>query len=360
MPAVDDPVLLISGGDVPQSGLRQLLRALYPTETHALATPRPVPQQAASAVVLDGISLGGEQSIHAIQAALRPFLARKVPVLCILDAPNARDHMQAMEIGVSAVLPAGSSARTVAIELQRLIGARPDRAGADAQRGLPSAVREVGFVIADLMAAAATGAEVDVGLTAKASGLLLETARAEGLDRWMRTVSTVHDQTYRHCLLMAGLVAAFVVSLGFNAADSARVTGAAILHDVGKAWLPAAILDKPGPLTVAELAVMRTHVEIGYQLLLKQGDHHPTTLDVVRHHHEYLDGSGYPLGLRGREIGDEVRIATLCDLFAALIERRPYKPALSSAQALNLMSPMTAQLDQDLLGRFRRLFVGGT
>lgn len=356
MPAVDDPVLLISGGEAPQSGLRQLLRALYPTETHALAPPRPVPQRPASAVVLDGISLGGEQSIRAIQAALRPFLARKVPVLCILDAPNARDHMQALEIGVSAVLPTGSSARTLATELQRLIGAPPDRAGTAAAE-VPCAIREVGFVIADLMAAAATGAEVDVGLTAKASGLLLQTARAEGLDRWMRTVSTIHDQTYRHCLLMAGLVAAFVVSLGFNAADCARVTGAAILHDVGKAWLPAAILDKPGPLTAAEHAVMRTHVEIGYRLLLKQGDHHPTTLDVVRHHHEYLDGSGYPLGLRGREIRDEVRIATLCDLFAALIERRAYKPALSSSQALDLMAPMTAQLDQDLLDRFRRLFV---
>jgi HD-GYP domain-containing protein (c-di-GMP phosphodiesterase class II) len=78
----------------------------------------------------------------------------------------------------------------------------------------------------------------------------------------------------------------------------------------------------------------------------------PEMVDMVVHHHEYLDGSGYPHGLKGSEIADLVRIITIADVFGALIERRSYKPALSSQKAYDILLDMGPKLDKDLVREF--------
>lgn len=345
--------LLLIGEDEPGcQSMARSLRLLCPVETRALCASPSLPRLVPTAVVISGISLRGVQKIAQIRQALRPFLERRVPVLCILDEPSDRDNMQARAVGASAVLPSSAPMRTVADVLHSLTSCAPKLAGE-----LGVAVQDVGFVIANLMNAAAIGESISATVTAEASRLLLETVRSVDIERWMTMVSTVHDQTYRHCILMAGVTAAFTVSLNFNANDCDLMTHAAMLHDVGKALVPLEVLNKPDVLTPAEMAIMRQHAEWGYQLLKKQGDHHPMTLRIARHHHEYLDGSGYPLGLMGDAIPDEVRIATLCDVFVALIEQRPYRPPLTSLQALDIMLGMQGQLDVDLLRLFRSLFV---
>jgi HD-GYP domain-containing protein (c-di-GMP phosphodiesterase class II) len=79
----------------------------------------------------------------------------------------------------------------------------------------------------------------------------------------------------------------------------------------------------------------------------------PDMLDIVLHHHEYLDGSGYPHGLKGREIGDFVRLMTIADVFGALIERRAYKPPMPNRAAYNMLLEMGPKLDADLVREFR-------
>jgi HD-GYP domain-containing protein (c-di-GMP phosphodiesterase class II) len=76
-------------------------------------------------------------------------------------------------------------------------------------------------------------------------------------------------------------------------------------------------------------------------------------LDIVLHHHEYLDGSGYPDGLRGDQISDLVRIMTIADVFGALIENRPYRPPLSGEAAFQILLDMGPKLDRDLVREFR-------
>ena len=95
---------------------------------------------------------------------------------------------------------------------------------------------------------------------------------------------------------------------------------AATLHDIGKARIPLAILDKPARLDPGEEEIMRSHPVIGYELLKGLAGITPEILDGVRHHHEYLDGSGYPDGLTAPKISDLVRLLTISDIFAALIE----------------------------------------
>jgi HD-GYP domain-containing protein (c-di-GMP phosphodiesterase class II) len=128
---------------------------------------------------------------------------------------------------------------------------------------------------------------------------------------------------------------------------------AALLHDVGKAYVPVAILDKPGKLTEEEMNEIRMHPRRGYDVLAAQGGFPPEMLDVVLHHHEFLNGTGYPDGLSGDQISDIVRLITIVDIYAALVEKRAYRLQYTHARAFSMMEDMVGQLDQHLLHAFR-------
>lgn len=160
------------------------------------------------------------------------------------------------------------------------------------------------------------------------------------------------DATHQHCLLVAGLAAAFARSLGLGEAECHRLTKAALLHDVGKIHVPSALLNKPGKLIDAEMAVVRRHPDLGYRLLAGEG-FGPKMLAVVRSHHEMLDGSGYPDKLKGPDIPDLVRLVNVCDIYAALIERRSYKPPMPSPDAFAILDGMTGRLDPTIVSAFR-------
>jgi putative nucleotidyltransferase with HDIG domain len=106
----------------------------------------------------------------------------------------------------------------------------------------------------------------------------------------------------------------------------------AVLHDIGKVRVPEAILNKPGALTDEEWAVMRTHPEVGEQIL-RPIQSLRSIVPIVRHHHERWDGSGYPDGLAGNEIPLGARIVAVCDAYRAMTEDRPYRAALPEAKA---------------------------
>ncbi len=167
-----------------------------------------------------------------------------------------------------------------------------------------------------------------------------------------------HTDTYRHCLFVTGFAVAFAQHLGMREDDQRRLARAALLHDVGKAFIPTSILDKPTELTADEMAEMREHPRRGYEALLVQGGFPPEMLDVVLHHHEMLDGSGYPNGLHGGQISDIVRVTTIVDIYAALVERRAYRLQFTHAKAFAIMEDMGAKLDQQLLQAFRPVAFG--
>ena len=119
-----------------------------------------------------------------------------------------------------------------------------------------------------------------------------------------------------------------------------------------------AILDKPGPLAVEEMAEMRQHPRLGYDALAAQGSFPPEMLDVILHHHELLDGTGYPDGLSGNQISDIVRLTTIADIYAALVEKRAYRLQFTHAKAFATMEEMGGKLDQQLLQTFRPVAFG--
>ena len=199
----------------------------------------------------------------------------------------------------------------------------------------------------------------------------MKAIKHSSLREWLTVVGCHHTGSYRHCLFVTGFAVAFAHHLGMREDDQRRLTRAALLHDVGKAFVPVAILDKQGQLTEAEtrdyalettseaeVAEIRSHPRRGYDALAAQGGFPPEMLDVVLHHHELLDGSGYPEGLSGEAISDIVRLTTIVDIYAALVETRAYRLPFTHAKAFSIMEGMGGKLDQQLLQAFRPVAFG--
>jgi HD-GYP domain-containing protein (c-di-GMP phosphodiesterase class II) len=126
-----------------------------------------------------------------------------------------------------------------------------------------------------------------------------------------------------------------------------------MFHDLGKARIPLAVLDKPGKLDAEERALIETHPAAGHAVLKATPGISAEILDAVRHHHEFLDGSGYPDGLCAESISDIVRILTISDIFSALIEQRTYKQAMSRATAYEILLGMKGKLERPLVEAFK-------
>lgn len=196
---------------------------------------------------------------------------------------------------------------------------------------------------------------IDAAALKETSNKVVEEIEAQGLRPWVDTVRHHHSGTYQHCLLVTGIAVAFGQHLRCSRRDRQRLSLAAMLHDVGKAQIPVAILEKPAALDADELSLMRQHPRFGVEALRATRDLPEEMLDVVLHHHEYLDGSGYPDGLAGKDISDLVRMITIADVFGALVETRAYKPALSYQKAYAILQEMGGKLDRDLVREFRAM-----
>jgi putative nucleotidyltransferase with HDIG domain len=223
----------------------------------------------------------------------------------------------------------------------------------DALKGSRGAAMAGAAAITSMFSAVLTGKPVDVGSTKDAGGVIVDSLAEDGLSSWLEVVRRHHEGTYQHCLLVAGITVDFGLSLGLPRSDVERLYMAAMFHDIGKAKIPLSLLDKPGHLDAQERTLIETHPAIGYDALKQNAAISPEVLDAVRHHHEYLDGSGYPDGLSDGSISDIVRILTISDIFSALIERRSYKSTMPREDAYEIIRGMHGKLEVPLVAAFK-------
>lgn len=138
--------------------------------------------------------------------------------------------------------------------------------------------------------------------------------------------------TAGHQRRVAELACAIATDLGWDEDRIERLRTAALLHDIGKIVVPAEILSKPGRLTETEMMLVREHAAAGADAIAAS-NFEGSIAEAIRQHHERLDGSGYPAGLHGDEILPEARILAVADVVEAMVSHRPYRPALSIAEA---------------------------
>jgi putative nucleotidyltransferase with HDIG domain len=163
--------------------------------------------------------------------------------------------------------------------------------------------------------------------------------------------------TRNHSRRVARYASMIAERLGLPAAEVDRIRTAAAVHDVGKVRTPIAVLHKPGRLTDDEYETIKAHPVDGARLVEALGDEHLTA--IVRHHHERLDGRGYPDGLVGEQIPLGARIVAVADTFDAITSARPYRPASPHRKALDILSKEAGtQLDADAVRAFRACYTG--
>ena len=151
-------------------------------------------------------------------------------------------------------------------------------------------------------------------------------------------LKTADDYTYMHSVAVCALMISLALQLGLDEAQVRDAGLSGLLHDIGKMAVPMAILNKPGKLSDAEFDAVKQHPEAGYQILCKSDQVCPMALDVCRHHHEKLDGSGYPMGLAGEHISLHARMGAICDVYDAITSNRPYKAGWCPSESIHKMA----------------------
>src|SRR5699024_3561607 len=186
----------------------------------------------------------------------------------------------------------------------------------------------------------------------KMAGMMTETKRY--VNKKHLLTYTLDDQVV-HAMRVSNLAYAIGRELGLDEDTCQSLFDAGLLHDIGKEKLRSYVYEEAqNPLMVEEMKYVRMHATLGYEILRERG-YPEFILQSVLHHHENMDGSGYPDNLRGEEIPYGARILRVCDVFAALISDRPYRKSFDKATAIELMIEEIKNFDIKVFLAFQRV-----
>jgi putative nucleotidyltransferase with HDIG domain len=270
-------------------------------------------------------------------------------------SPNPLNHLGYLPIVLAAYLFGWRGGLVTAAYVAFLLGPLPTLAGLAAGLEKPDAwaIRGATFAVVGGL----TGYLFDHARAAtlgwRSAAVEIAQRQRDGMVALARGAEAKDTDTGDHVVRVQLLAEELARATGVEAERAADIGWSAMLHDVGKLHVPDRILLKPGPLTVEEWVVMRRHPVWGAEILA-QGEGFEVARRIARWHHENIDGSGYPDGLRGDRIPLEARIVRIADAFDAMTHARPYQPARAIEWALEeLARHAGTQFDPELA----RLFI---
>src|ERR1700742_2587649 len=268
--------------------LERILQSVSEVQTFSTSELPDAPAGQISGVVVD-INLRSAESVQRVRNKLRHDSYRTMPRLFVLADALHHGSMQAWALGATDTISRPLNADGI---LQRIRAAFPDSDSYDATdrgKALNTGVAAALKVMVKIFDKLPAGVPLTLNDLVEAENKILKAIKHSSLREWLTTVGCHHTDTYRHCLFVTGFAVAFAQHLGMREDDQRRLARAALLHDVGKAFIPVAILDKPGTLSETETIEIRKHPRLGYDVLAAHGSFPPEMLDVVLHHHEFLD-----------------------------------------------------------------------
>jgi putative nucleotidyltransferase with HDIG domain len=200
-------------------------------------------------------------------------------------------------------------------------------------------VRDARPAVISMFNEARLGKAVDMeGATALVNRIRGAMTRSPAAMLSVARLKRADEYTFMHSVAVSGLMIALAQQLRLSDDEVVTAGQAGLLHDLGKAKIPDTILNKPAKLTDDELDVMRKHPQIGYEMLADAGNVSDGVLDVVLHHHERIDGRGYPNNLPNERISKLAKMGAICDVYDAITSARAYKPGWDPAEAVRRMA----------------------
>lgn len=256
------------------------------------------------------------------------------------------DTSQGLDVAPGeAALSETDSAQQVEADLQRMAATERKVAPVSMSEELDRATM---IVARSKMAVASMFGEARMGQTINTTGAqrMVEEisdsiTRNPGALISLARLKTADDYTYMHSVAVCALMIALSKQLDLDGTLTRSLGLAGLLHDLGKAAIPMEVLNKPGKLTDAEFDIIKSHPQMGYDMLLGGERVEAITLDVCLHHHEKIDGSGYPKHFKGDEISLEAKMGAVCDVYDAITSNRPYKAGWDPAESLKKMAEWT-------------------
>lgn len=165
-------------------------------------------------------------------------------------------------------------------------------------------------------------------------------------------LKTSDEYTFKHSVDVATIAMIVAKNQGLSKEQVHEIGVTGLLHDVGKAKIPLEILNKPGHLDDDEFAIMKQHTVFGYEILKKNEEYSAAVSLGVLQHHEKINGAGYPFGMKEDKICPYAKILSVADIYDALVTERPYKPALTQRDAIEIIMAMTGELDMVAMKSF--------
>lgn len=246
------------------------------------------------------------------------------------------DTVKGKDMPVAAIMPGPSEAQGLAVkQMQQQVPVTLDEEMGRAARIIDRSRQAVMLMFNE----ARMGGAIDVdNAQCLVEEISASVMRNPGALISLARLKSADDYTYMHSVAVCALMIALATRLGLDKAGIREAGMAGLLHDLGKVATAPDLLNKPGKLTDAEFAVVREHPVLGYNILLLSNGASPIALDVCRHHHEKMDGSGYPDRLAGDQISLYARMGAVCDVYDAITSNRPYKKGWCPAESLRKMA----------------------
>lgn len=305
-----------------------------------------------SLLLIIQVNLADPNSLRPLKEKMLIPERDNIPVLFLLNEFNRREVVQANMLGASDYIVYPCPDEFFIKTLGELVSRVVEKAWKKLSHTQEMALKVSLKVLDDAFEDAINGKEISQKELKESCDLIIEATAKDGLTDWMNAIRHHHNYTYRHSMMVCGYLISFGIHFNVKKTDLQMLSLGGILHDIGKAFTPLKILDKPAKLTADEWVIMRKHPS-NSRVILSEGNWDPDVLDIAVHHHEKLDGTGYPDGQKGSQVTDLARMTAIADVFSGLTDKRSYKPSMSSEKAIDIMLGMEGHLDIPLVKAFR-------
>lgn len=311
-----------------------------------------------AALIIIQVNLNDPASIVPLKEFMNLPERRHIPALFLLREFSRREIIQANTLGATDYTiypcPDRDFVRLVEALVNREIVTVWEKLSPAQEEALNVSLK----VVEKTFHNASKGLEVSQTEVKDSCNLIIEATAKDGLTEWMDAIRAHHSHTYRHSMMVCGYLVSFGMLLNVKKTDLQMLAVGGMMHDIGKSLIPPEILDSPAKLTARQQKIMNNHPVDGRHILERE-KWDKIMVDIAAHHHENLDGSGYPDGLKGAEITDIVRLASIANIFSALTDKRSHKAAMTAERAIATMQEMTDYLDIPLVKSFRAVVLPG-